>query len=93
MTYLSLKLLEYGPPEVSLRLIECQEENPNPEEADIDTAMKFGVNYPLGPFEWSKIIGPDKICILLNELEKKTGKSRYKTSPFLYKEAKKYLSL
>jgi len=60
---------------------------------DIDTAMKFGVNYPLGPFEWSKIIGPDKICILLNELEKKTGKSRYKTSPFLYKEAKKYLSL
>lgn len=61
--------------------------------SDIDTAMKFGVNYPLGPFEWSKIIGLDKIFILLNELETKTGKSRYKTCPFLYEEAKKYLSL
>ncbi len=25
--------------------------------ADIDTAMKLGTNYPLGPAEWAKIIG------------------------------------
>jgi NADPH:quinone reductase-like Zn-dependent oxidoreductase len=33
MSYLSLKLTHYGPPESSLQLTECQEENPNPEEA------------------------------------------------------------
>ncbi len=33
MNYLSLKLTHYGPPEDSLRLIECPEESPGPEEA------------------------------------------------------------
>ena len=62
-------------------------------QEDIDCAMKFGVNYPLGPFEWADTIGLDKIYILLNELLEKTGQTRYKPSQHLYKEAKKYLSL
>ena len=33
MNYLSLKLTHYGPPEESLKLIECPEESPGPEEA------------------------------------------------------------
>ena len=33
MNYLSLKLTHYAPPEDSLKLIECPEEDPNPEEA------------------------------------------------------------
>src|SRR5690606_7761362 len=28
-------------------------------EEDIDTAMRLGVNYPLGPFEWSRRLGRD----------------------------------
>ncbi|MET8577654.1 3-hydroxyacyl-CoA dehydrogenase [Streptomyces sp. NPDC005012] len=28
-------------------------------EEDVDTAMRLGVNYPLGPFEWSRRLGHD----------------------------------
>ena len=31
------------------------------EKSDIDTALRFGVNYPKGPFEWADQIGP--VCI------------------------------
>jgi len=43
---------------------------------DIDRAMKFGVNYPKGPFEWSE--GRELyVTTLLNELLLKTGDKRY----------------
>jgi 3-hydroxybutyryl-CoA dehydrogenase len=32
---------------------------------EIDTAMRLGTNYPLGPFEWSERIGPGQIAGLL----------------------------
>ena len=35
MSYLALKLTQYGPPETSLQLVECQEEIPSSEEAVI----------------------------------------------------------
>lgn len=47
---------------------------------DIDTAMKFGVNYPLGPFEWAEKIGHDKIIQVLDELYQVTGDPRYRAS-------------
>ncbi len=34
------------------------------EKADIDTALKFGVNYPKGPFEWADQIGTECIDAL-----------------------------
>ncbi len=44
---------------------------------DIDRAMKFGVNYPMGPFEWAQ--GRELfINVLLRELEEKTGDQRYR---------------
>ena len=49
---------------------------------DIDRAMKFGVNYPKGPFEWAQ----DKesvVLTLLDELLKKTGDQRYVAAPNL----------
>lgn len=49
---------------------------------DIDRAMKFGVNYPKGPFEWSK--GKEAIVrTLLEELHSKTNDPRYIPSPLL----------
>ncbi|WPU66294.1 3-hydroxyacyl-CoA dehydrogenase family protein [Peredibacter starrii] len=43
---------------------------------DIDRAMKFGVNYPKGPFEWAE--GRELyVKTLLDELFKKTGDKRY----------------
>ena len=46
---------------------------------DIDRAMKFGVNYPKGPFEWSNG-REDIVKTLLNELLEKTGDKRYVAS-------------
>ncbi len=49
---------------------------------DIDRAMKFGVNYPKGPFEWSK--GKETIIrTLLEELHTSTHDPRYIPSPLL----------
>lgn len=43
---------------------------------DINRAMKFGVNYPKGPFEWSQ--GRELfVKTLLNELLEKSGDKRY----------------
>jgi 3-hydroxybutyryl-CoA dehydrogenase len=47
---------------------------------DIDTGMKYGVNYPHGPFEWVENIGHDKVTQLLDELMRVTGDPRYRVS-------------
>lgn len=49
---------------------------------DIDRAMKFGVNYPKGPFEWAQ--GREKfVMALLKELHEKTNDKRYLPSKLL----------
>lgn len=49
---------------------------------DIDRAMKFGVNYPKGPFEWLE--GREEyVRTLLCELMNKTGDQRYRMSELL----------
>ncbi|MEJ7609619.1 MAG: 3-hydroxyacyl-CoA dehydrogenase family protein [Ferruginibacter sp.] len=53
-------------------------------EADIDTAMKLGTNYPVGPFEWSRRIGLNNIDSLLKKLSAKDP--RYTAAPALEKE-------
>ncbi|MBL7733528.1 MAG: hypothetical protein JNM88_20330 [Chitinophagaceae bacterium] len=54
-------------------------------KAAIDTAMKLGTNYPLGPFEWAEKIGVPAICELLSALGSEN--SRYTPAPLLIKEA------
>lgn len=51
---------------------------------EIDTAMKLGTNYPLGPFEWAEQIGIERIKSLLHELSR--SDSRYTIAPALMKE-------
>jgi 3-hydroxybutyryl-CoA dehydrogenase len=49
---------------------------------DINRAMKFGVNYPKGPFEWCD--GKEEVVkTLLNELLSKTNDKRYICSKLL----------
>jgi 3-hydroxybutyryl-CoA dehydrogenase len=49
---------------------------------DINRAMKFGVNYPKGPFEWSE--GKETyVKALLKELHSKTNDDRYKPCSLL----------
>jgi 3-hydroxybutyryl-CoA dehydrogenase len=52
---------------------------------EIDTAMKLGTNYPYGPFEWSEIIGLQKIHRLLQQLSE--NDSRYAIAPKLIEES------
>jgi len=52
---------------------------------EIDIAMKLGTNYPLGPFEWGRRIGLEKIAGLLTALSK--NNSRYTPSNSLLKAA------
>jgi 3-hydroxybutyryl-CoA dehydrogenase len=57
-------------------------------EKEIDMAMKFGTNYPLGPFEWTRKIGIGNIYHLLTNLSIKN--KRYDISPLL---TRRYLEL
>jgi 3-hydroxybutyryl-CoA dehydrogenase len=50
---------------------------------DIDTAMKLGTNYPLGPFEWGSKIGFEHVRAVLEGLRRGFGEERYRTAPLL----------
>jgi len=56
---------------------------------DMDQAMKFGVNYPHGLFEWSQKIGHTPVLMLLESLYSETGDPRYRGAPFLKLECLK----
>ncbi|MEU3143191.1 MULTISPECIES: 3-hydroxyacyl-CoA dehydrogenase [unclassified Streptomyces] len=56
-------------------------------EEDIDTAMRLGVNYPLGPFEWSRRLGRGWAGSLLEGLHERDRSGRYAPSLALYRHA------
>ena len=49
---------------------------------DIDTAMKLGTNYPLGPIEWLEKIGVEKVQCLLSALNETVDDNRFASPPF-----------
>ena len=54
---------------------------------EIDTAMRLGTNYPLGPFEWSERIGLGQIAGLLGSLSRTNP--AYVPSPALVQAVEK----
>jgi 3-hydroxybutyryl-CoA dehydrogenase len=56
-------------------------------EADADTAMKLGVNYPAGPFEWLADWNSSAVIALLDSLDDYYHGERYRVSPWLRKHA------
>ncbi|MFI8069416.1 3-hydroxyacyl-CoA dehydrogenase [Streptomyces sp. NPDC086033] len=56
-------------------------------QEDIDTAMRLGVNYPLGPFEWSRRLGRNWAYSLLDDLHLRDPSGRYAPSLALYRHA------
>ncbi|WP_051630466.1 3-hydroxyacyl-CoA dehydrogenase [Afifella pfennigii] len=60
---------------------------------DIDTAVKLGLNYPLGPLEWGDQLGPQRVLTILENLQKAYGEPRYRPSPWLRRRAELGLSL
>ncbi|MFG6414238.1 3-hydroxyacyl-CoA dehydrogenase NAD-binding domain-containing protein [Roseateles sp. DC23W] len=53
------------------------------DEAGADAAMKLGVNYPAGPFEWLAFWGVPTVVALLNRLDQHYRGERYRVSPYL----------
>ncbi len=51
--------------------------------ADIDTAMKLGVNYPQGPVEWADRIGFKNVYAVLSALHDDMLEDRYRAAPLL----------
>lgn len=56
-------------------------------EADADTAMKLGVNYPAGPFEWLQGWSSSAVIALLDSLDDYYRGERYRVSPWLRQRA------
>jgi 3-hydroxybutyryl-CoA dehydrogenase len=52
-------------------------------EAGADAAMKLGVNYPAGPFEWLAFWGAAPVALLLDRLDQHYRGERYRVSPYL----------
>ena len=48
-----------------------------------DAAMKLGVNYPAGPFEWLGRVGAPTVVQLLDALDAHCRGERYRVSPWL----------
>jgi 3-hydroxybutyryl-CoA dehydrogenase len=48
-----------------------------------DTAMRLGVNYPLGPLAWADQIGVQKVNQVLKNLNDFYGEDRYRVSPLI----------
>jgi 3-hydroxybutyryl-CoA dehydrogenase len=51
--------------------------------ADIDTAMRLGTNYPIGPLAWGQRWGPAAILAVLDALHTWYGEDRYRASALL----------
>jgi 3-hydroxybutyryl-CoA dehydrogenase len=48
-----------------------------------DAAMKLGVNYPAGPFEWLSRWSPDGVASVIRALDAEYRGERYRLSPWL----------
>jgi 3-hydroxybutyryl-CoA dehydrogenase len=54
--------------------------------ADIDAAMRFGTNYPLGPLDWASRLGFRRVVAVLDNLRAHYGEERYRVSPWLRRQ-------
>ncbi len=53
---------------------------------DIDTAMRFGTNYPKGPLAWADQLGARAVVTVLQNLRAHYGEERYRVSPLLQRQ-------
>ena len=61
--------------------------------ADIDSAVRLGLGYPVGPLSMGDLVGPGIVNQLLKEIAEVTGDPRYRPSPWLRRRASLGLSL
>jgi 3-hydroxybutyryl-CoA dehydrogenase len=51
--------------------------------ADIDTAMRLGTAYPVGPLAWADALGASRVVGVLANLQAHYGEVRYRRAPLL----------
>ena len=61
--------------------------------ADIDTAMRLGLNYPKGPLEIADHLGVDTVFTIMQEIHNISGDDRYRPSLWLRRHARLGLSI
>ncbi len=61
--------------------------------ADLDAAVRLGLGYPAGPFEWGDRLGARRVLEVLQALQSTFGDQRYRPSPWLVRRARLGLSL
>jgi len=57
------------------------------DERGIDAALRYGANYPFGPFAWADEFGQGRLVALLDAVADETGEAMYRPSPYLRKFA------
>ena len=60
---------------------------------DIDIAVRLGLGYPVGPFEWGDRLGATRVLSILEGLYATFGDQRYRPSPWLTRRARLGLPL
>ncbi|MFK8332227.1 3-hydroxyacyl-CoA dehydrogenase [Pseudomonas sp. BJa5] len=60
---------------------------------DIDSAIRLGLGYPLGPLAWGDALGADTLLQILDRLHDFYRDPRYRPSPWLMRRARLGLSL
>jgi 3-hydroxybutyryl-CoA dehydrogenase len=60
---------------------------------DIDAAVRTGLGYPAGPFEWGDRLDSKRVLAILEGLYASFGDQRYRPSPWLVRRARLSLSL
>lgn len=53
------------------------------DEAGIDAALRFGANYPFGPFAWLDRVGRASVVCTLGAIAEATGQAMYRPSQYL----------
>ncbi|MGL4724342.1 MAG: 3-hydroxyacyl-CoA dehydrogenase PaaH [Scandinavium sp.] len=56
-------------------------------EADINIAMRLGVNYPRGPLQWGELLGWQRVLEVLENLQRHYGEERYRPCSLLRQRA------
>ena len=52
----------------------------------VDTAMRYGTGYPVGPLNWADRIGIERVVTVLQHLHRSYGEDRYRVSPLLMRK-------